>query len=585
MEDLIKNIINRAKEMRTNPEITDYDIAQFVHIEIGKVMYYDNNYSAKLENGKDETELSSTRKSNMLRADTDKSQKAQICKGMAEIYAEILNEVGIEARAIGIEKKGETQELSQDEAKHYCVVFKIGEQEYIQDYLMESALMRIKIGEAEMAENMPGICPIDEYRERGSKTLLQTDLSHEYLDKIFGENMIDLSDRQRFDLIFEKLNQYFRDTETEFGFEEAKDFVFLAGKNFIRTNPKIINLVSENESECGVACIYEIDGKKYLVRSGDKSTDIQFPAGEISNSDFAEILNKGYEGRNQEERKYIAQDRESYKEDNMSLKECFHFTYLNRAFSIRETGLTPRIEDNSKAVKDSSDKVSFSDGRYAAAALMANFYRVYTEIKTGQRDKDKTDPDLEKKVIASESFEDFLGDGMYFIFDGTDIENIGGNKGHINPFDAGTRESIEPNKLKVCMLRNEQTGELSYSKFDFAQYLMMNLTQDDYSKMPDGLISDIEYYKENHTDEMNRFKNSEYSIEFMTLDDFCQVYKKEIDEDIKRQEAKRSKDISMKDVVKNAISKGITTEQVAQMDRAQNTLSKEINIEGVTKDE
>lgn len=307
MEDLIKNIINRAKEMKSNPEITDYEIAQFVHIELGKTMYYDNNYTAKLSNGTEETELSSTRKSNMLRAETDKSSKAQICKGMAEIYAEILNEVGIEARAIGIEKKGETQELGEDDAKHYCAVFKIGEQEYVQDYLMESALMRIKIGEAEMSENMPGICPIEEYKERGPRSLMQTDLSHEYIDKIFRENMIDLNDGQRFDLIFEKLNHYFRDTETEFGFEEAKDFVFLAGKNFIRTKPKIINLVSENESECGVACIYEIDGKKYLVRGGDESTDIQFLAGEISNSDFAKILNQGYEGRSQDEREDIAQ--------------------------------------------------------------------------------------------------------------------------------------------------------------------------------------------------------------------------------------------------------------------------------------
>lgn len=310
MEDLIKNIINRAKAMKTNSKTTDYEIAQFVHIELGKVMYYDNNYSAKLGNGKDETELSSTRKSNMLRADTDKSQKAQISKGMAEIYAEILNEVGIEARAIGIEKKGETQELGEDEAKHYCAVFKIEEQEYVQDYLMESALMRIKIGEAKINENMPGICHIEEYKERGSRSLMQTDLSHEYLDRIFEENMIDLNDGQRFELIFEKLNQYFRDAETEFGFEEAKDFVFLAGKNFIRMKPKIINLVRENESECSVACIYEIDGKKYLVRGGDESTDIQFPAGEISNSDFSEILNQGYEGRSQEDREYIARGKE-----------------------------------------------------------------------------------------------------------------------------------------------------------------------------------------------------------------------------------------------------------------------------------
>ena len=33
----------------------------------------------------------------------------------------------------------------------------------------------------------------------------------------------------------------------------------------------------------------------------------------------------------------------------------------------------------------------------------------------------------------------------------------------------------------------------------------------------------------------------------MTLDDFCQVYKKEIDEDIKKQETKRSRDTSDKE--------------------------------------
>lgn len=57
----------------------------------------------------------------------------------------------------------------------------------------------------------------------------------------------------------------------------------------------------------------------------------------------------------------------------MSSKECFHFTYLNRAFSINETGLNKRLEDNSKAVKDTKAKISYSDGRYAAAGLFANF--------------------------------------------------------------------------------------------------------------------------------------------------------------------------------------------------------------------
>lgn len=216
----------------------------------------------------------------------------------------------------------------------------------------------------------------------------------------------------------------------------------------------------------------------------------------------------------------------------MSSKECFHFTYLNRAYSISQIGLAPRIEDNSRVVKDSAAKISFSDGRYAAAGLMANFYRIYTDIKEGKRDPSRTDPDLAKKIIASKSFEDFLGDGMYLVFDGTGIENTGGNRGHINAFDAATREKIEPNKLKVCVLKNHQTGELSYSKYDFAQYLMAHLTPDDYSKMPDQIVSDLSFYKNTHADAIHKFESQDYSLEFMSLDEFCQTFKEEIDASI-----------------------------------------------------
>ena len=120
--------------------------------------------------------------------------------------------------------------------------------------------------------------------------------------------------------------------------------------------------------------------------------------------------------------------------ENMCGEECYHFTSLDRAFSIKKSGLSPRVGDNSQTVKDSSKKVSFSDGKYAAAGLMADFYKVYTDIKKGKRDKSKIDPNLAKKVINSKSFEDFLGDGMYLMFDGSNIENTGGNNGHINPF-------------------------------------------------------------------------------------------------------------------------------------------------------
>lgn len=323
MEELIKKIIGQAQIIKDDPEKTDYDVAQFVHIELGKEIYYDNNYTVKLSHDKEETKLSCTRKSIILKANTDKSKNAQICKGMSEIYAYILSQLGIEARAIGIEKKGEIQEVSEDKAKHYCVLFKMGGQEYIQDYLIESALMRIKIGEAEVeAENMPGICKKEEYKERSLKSLKDTKLSDKYIQYIqdfFSSNTGNCSVEEIFKFIFERLNKHFENQETKFGFEESKDFVFLTLLEFIRTLPKktekpnlrVINIVNESELSCGVACFYVLSDEEhkikkiYLVR-GNESTDINFKAGEISESDLLEILNHGYEGRTQDERDCLA---------------------------------------------------------------------------------------------------------------------------------------------------------------------------------------------------------------------------------------------------------------------------------------
>lgn len=331
MEDIIQEIINKATELKNNSKTNDYDIAEFVHIELGKVLYYDNNYTAKFINNKQETDISTARKSNMLKADTDKAQKAQICKGMAEIYAYILNGIGINARAIGTEKKGDLRELSPGEAQHYCTIFKIGEQEYVQDYLIESALARIKVGEAELSKSMPGICSIDEYEHRSKigflehpdresgEIISEIKLSTEYLDNIYEVNGNNLDIETVFRETFNELNKHLQTKEMNFGFEEAKDFVMItivnlmkkSGltqeeiKNKMKKDVKIINLVKESETECGVACIYEIEGKKYLVRGQDETTDIKIPACEISDGDLADILEKGYEGRNQMDREKL----------------------------------------------------------------------------------------------------------------------------------------------------------------------------------------------------------------------------------------------------------------------------------------
>lgn len=216
----------------------------------------------------------------------------------------------------------------------------------------------------------------------------------------------------------------------------------------------------------------------------------------------------------------------------MASNECYHFTKLNRAHSIARTGLVPRLETNSQAVSDSAAKISFSDGKLAAIGLFANFYGVYSSMKGENPTRRPTDIN----ISTSKDIEDYLGKGIYLVFDGTNIENTGGNKGQINPFDAATRTPILPESLSVCILKDEN-GNTSYSQYDFVKYLIANLTPQDYetlAEMDTGhvILPCLEAYKAAYKEELEHFSSGKYSTEVMSLSDFSNRYKEDINIDI-----------------------------------------------------
>lgn len=61
MEDTIQQIIKKAHDSK----LTGYELAQFVHIELGKTIYYDNNYSVKKDDEGNETKISKARDKNL----------------------------------------------------------------------------------------------------------------------------------------------------------------------------------------------------------------------------------------------------------------------------------------------------------------------------------------------------------------------------------------------------------------------------------------------------------------------------------------------------------------------------------------
>ena len=331
MEDKIKSIIDKATELKKSG-ISDLYIAKLVHIELGKILIYDNNYTANFnkEDDKEPSQVTKDRQAMILGEKTDIFKKSQVCRGMAEIYAAILNKIGINSKVIGIEKKGDVDGALREDgtiidvpeiydcslsdnleiitgkneksngyiSNHYCAMVEIDGIEYIQDFLIDSALFRIKVGEAAINDSIPGFCLKENYESRAKQSL---PLLPEYIEKLQSEYKKYTNEpntEQTFRFLFEQLKRYDKD----FGFEESKDFFLsiskrILPKDFNPQNLKIVNLLKESQSTCDIISIYNYNGINYLLRGGAESTSVKYNLGQISAGQIETLISQGFEAR------------------------------------------------------------------------------------------------------------------------------------------------------------------------------------------------------------------------------------------------------------------------------------------------
>ena len=331
MENKIKSIIDKATKLKKSG-ISDLYIAKLVHIELGKILIYDNNYTANFnkEDDKEPTQITKDRQAMILGEKTDIFKKSQVCRGMAEIYVAILNKIGINSKVMGIEKKGDVEGALREDGTiidvpeiydcsfndnleiitgkneksngyisgHYCAKVEIDGLEYIQDFLIDSALFRIKVGEASINDSIPGFCLKENYESRAKQSL---PLAPEYIEKIQSEYekyTNEPNTEQTFQFLFEQLKRYDKD----FGFEESKDFFLsiskrILQKDFNPQNLKIVNLLKESQSTCDIISIYNYNGINYLLRGGAESTSVKYDLGQISVSQIETLISQGFETR------------------------------------------------------------------------------------------------------------------------------------------------------------------------------------------------------------------------------------------------------------------------------------------------
>lgn len=210
------------------------------------------------------------------------------------------------------------------------------------------------------------------------------------------------------------------------------------------------------------------------------------------------------------------------------MKKYYHMASLDKVRSISNIGLMPNDEDTNKLVNDIEDKVNFSEGMTGVISKYANSQKHYDLIKSGV--VGGVQQEVVQKVQTTENMQEYLGDGVLIIFDGEDIEN------EKNFMDGITDKSIDSESLNVCLLKNNETGESKYSRFDIVHYMMskvpvetinysgVDVSEDKREKKTEAIRQDVSNYIKNHEKEINIYKFGDYTLENIPIKSFCMQY-------------------------------------------------------------
>ena len=206
----------------------------------------------------------------------------------------------------------------------------------------------------------------------------------------------------------------------------------------------------------------------------------------------------------------------------------YHMTALNNLPSIAVQGLIPQNGNNSKLIEEEKIKVFFSEG-FEAVALYVDFDIVFDKIKKAQMKI--TDEFVLQKLLKSKNLSDFLGEGVYLRFDGTGIRNE-------RNFENGCTDIIiPPEKIEVCILRNENDNSIIFSRFRIIKYMMAKIQPEqikyygaiykgspNFTEATDRIQEKVKRYYRDHQTEISEYVNCGYILASINLKDFVNKY-------------------------------------------------------------
>ncbi len=159
------------------------------------------------------------------------------------------------------------------------------------------------------------------------------------------------------------------------------------------------------------------------------------------------------------------------------MKLCYHFTNKDQLESILSEGLKPQCGINSQLISDSrKEKVYYSVGEEATIKIFTAFNEILLRALDGKISPELYETysdEIKQKLETSHDVESWMGDGIYLAFDGDTLNNF--NEEQLK--DAYTTDTIPPENLYVCVLKDETSGEIVSTKpSDIVTYFIAKRT-------------------------------------------------------------------------------------------------------------
>jgi hypothetical protein len=197
------------------------------------------------------------------------------------------------------------------------------------------------------------------------------------------------------------------------------------------------------------------------------------------------------------------------------MKECFHFTKNKYLRTILEQGLQPTFGTNCSIIGDQvGAKVSYSVGSQGATKMFVGVHGIYSRMAEGRVNEEGFNEHSLKAIHElqqAKDFEDWEGQGVYLVFDGECIAEE--HRVETKPYDAYTDMPISPEQLRVCVIRNKETGEMISSKYDIVNFWLAR------EQEKTGA-----FYRMDYGERIEELKSDKYEMEYVELARFCEMH-------------------------------------------------------------